>query len=206
MNFILEIIKKVLYLIPFVLILAFLFMLVKFTFKSLNISPTLSSISKKDFLPAPGTFKMNVTPAPTPTDTPTNPTMEELNPWMKNGAYTSLGRTVDYTQANSQVRDIVIGTNNTIHSGTVITGTARDVFFSGGRFFVLVLNESGQMIASTVATAQDVIANNSWTPWEARLSTVPRTVSGNCILVLQNENTTGNPQLTKVIRIPAACY
>lgn len=205
MNFLLEVIKKVLYLIPIVLVLAFLFMLAKYTLKALNVSGSLSSISKRDYLPPPGTYSASYGKAPTPTDTPTNPTMEELNPWMKTGEYNYLGKTVDYTQANSQVRDIVIGNNNTIRAGITITGKARDVFLTGGKFIMLVLNESGQVIASTLAVSDPKSVGATWIPWQAKIGSLGPSPTGNCILVLQNQNITNNPQLTKIIRIPAAC-
>ena len=207
MNFLLELIKKVLYLIPLILILAFLFILVRFTLKSLNIniSSPISSFGKKDYLPAPGTFGSSYGKAPTPTETPTNPTMEELNPWMQTGEYSYNGTVVDYTQANSQVRNIVIGSNNSLHSGVLVTGTARNVFFTNGKFQVLIVDVNGKVLGSTVAMAQTNPMENTWTPWQAKFNTVGVTTD-NCMLILQNQNNSGDPRLSKVIRIPASCY
>ena len=87
MTLLLELVKKVLYLIPIILVLAFLFVLIRFTFRALNIAPTIKSFGSKDYLPPPGSFGTTVGKAPTPTDTPTNKTMDELNPWMKTGEY-----------------------------------------------------------------------------------------------------------------------
>lgn len=201
-----HLLKKIVYLIPIVLIFAFLFILIRFTLKSLGITPSLSSITNKEFLPAPRL--VNSGKAPTPTDTPTNPTMEELNPWMKNGTYNYNGATSVYTEANSQVRNIKVGNNNFITSGSLVNGTARGNFFVNGKFLVVLINKNNQVLAASIAKALPTDVSTTWIPWEAKFASIP--AQGNarqeCTLILQNQNPTSDPNLTKVIRLPVTCY
>ena len=205
MDLLSELLKKILYIIPVILIVAFLFIFLRFTFKALGIVPAIKSYTSKDFLPPPKQLGSIGSKVPTPTDTPTNKTMEELNPWMKDGSYNYNGNTVEYTQANSQVRDIKIGNNNSISSGSYVSGTAREIFFSNGKFLILLVNKQGQVIAGTTALANKSNTEGLWIPWQARFSTIPPQQSNSCTLVLQNQNNTNDSNLSKVIRIPVEC-
>ena len=205
MDLLFELLKKIIYLIPIVLIAALLFIFIRFVFKSLGIAPTLKSYVSHDYLPAPGSYGTLNGKAPTPSDKQTMPSMEDLNPWMKTGSYTYEDKTVVYTEANSQVRNIRIGENNTISSGSIISGTAREVFFSNGKFFVILLNKTGQVIAQTVAIANKSADSSIWIPWQAKFGLLSQQISGECTLILESQNNTSNPEISKIIKIPVDC-
>ncbi len=206
MSFLLELIKKVLYLIPIIIIASILFIVGHYTLKNTGLIGNGKSFASNDFLPTPGTFTVITGKAPTPTDTPTGPSPINTTS-LKYPTYTYNNITTEYTQANSQVRNIVLGRNNTLYSGAMVSGSAREGFLNNGKFSVVLLNQQGQIIATTVAvsTGESETTYDIWIPWQAKFGFIPPQSSGVCTLVFQNQNSTGNTALSKIIRIPANC-
>lgn len=201
MDLLKTLLTKILYLIPFLIVLMFVFLVVKFTLNTLGLTPVIKEYKNKDWLPAPGSYG-TLTPAPTPTDTPTNPTMEELNPHLLPASASYNGEDVIYTQANTYVRDIRIGDNNTITSYTTISGTARAPFFENGKIYILLVNSANQVVGSTIGRALDIPNRPQFVPWEAKFGVIAG-VNGICTLVLQNQREQ-SPAL-KIIKIPVSC-
>lgn len=218
--------KKIVYLIPAIIILALLFIAMRALYVSFGLSNKLGEQTKSfkntDFLPPPGSLGIAGGKAPTPTDTPTVPTYKQMEQMYsaenkyqdtrarpsvydeEQGSYTYRYNTTLYTDANPEVRTITIVKNNLIVSGVILTGTAQSSFMKKGKFLISLENRDGDVVMSTIAYAQANPQNNMFIPWKAQVGYVPNN-SAPCTLVLENENYSGEPALSKIIRLPVTC-
>ena len=215
--------KKIVILIPTIIIITILFIFLRFVLRALGLSEVIgkqfSSFKNTDFLPPPGSVGIKGGKAPTPSSVSNRPSMEELNPnaWMYdesysnstrintgsgNGTYTYNDTNMIYTQANPEIRNIGIFRNWNIISGAILTGEGRASFMPSGKFLIHLLDKNNTVIMNTTGYAQVQIVAEAFVPWKAQVGYVP-IGSAPCTLVL--ENIVSNPRLSKVISIPVPC-
>lgn len=220
-------IKKIIYLVPLIIIFGLLFLVLRFTFSALGLSGKIkdslssgaaTSTKKTDILPPPGSWGSLTGKAPTPTDESTVP--EFITPTFKEGVYgTSTGETIPsnqdeellhaydtplYTDSDTYLRNIFIIKNMYLASGSTLIGEAEASFISTGKILIHLENEKGKTIMTTVAYAQKNPSTGGFIPWAARIGNVPLG-SAPCTLVFENENYSGKKSLDIEVRVPSAC-
>jgi hypothetical protein len=209
LHFIYEQIKRILFLIPVVIVLVFLYLIVRFTLTTLGYDTSLGKLYQKythgELFPDPTSIGVHWKQPPTPTGESTAPFASNdngsqyRNPWLT-GTQTIGNNQVIYSNSNGDVRNILIGSTHEISSGAVITGEARNTFYVNGQFYVTLYDLNGAMLASTIGVPKTSLNNTSWSQWIARFGYIaPQT--GGCMLSLR-PNMYSNE---KEIRIPVIC-
>jgi len=90
--------------------------------------------------------------------------------------------------------------NQTITSPVVINGEARGTWFFEASFPIKLKDEKGNVIATTIAHAQDDWMTENFVPFSATLEFQTTTQKGN--LILEKDNPSGLPQNADELRIP----
>lgn len=112
-----------------------------------------------------------------------------------NGAVVDTGATEQDTEAeNEMIRVSSLEAGDVVSSPLTVTGEARGTWYFEASFPVKLLDQSGNTIATAVATAQGDWMTTDFVPFTATL-TFPAQPSGSTgTLVLEKDNPSGLPQ------------
>ena len=92
--------------------------------------------------------------------------------------------------------------NETIKSPYKITGEARGSYYFEGSFPIKLLDDSDQVIATTIAKAKGDWMTDQFVPFTATLTFTPKMPHGFATLVFSNDNPSGNPATSQEFRLP----
>ncbi|MBI4137257.1 Gmad2 immunoglobulin-like domain-containing protein [Candidatus Roizmanbacteria bacterium] len=91
--------------------------------------------------------------------------------------------------------------NQTITSPVTITGQARGSWYFEATFPIELVDENGNQVATSFATAQDEWMTEEFVPFTAEISfSIPKTKQGE--LLIRNANPSGLPENQKELALP----
>ncbi len=82
-----------------------------------------------------------------------------------------------------------------------VLGKARGPWYFEASFPITVLNEKGEIIAGSIATAKSEWMTTDFVPFEA-IITIPESYIGKAVLVLKKDNPSGLPEKDASISFP----
>jgi hypothetical protein len=87
----------------------------------------------------------------------------------------------------------------------LIQGKARGMWYFEASFPILVLNEKGETIATTIGEATESWMTENFVPFKAHI-VIPETYKGNVCLVLKKDNPSGLQKNDASITIPVVLH
>lgn len=201
MDIVQELFKKIVMIIPILLVVAIFFWLAG---KVLPGTYFKNLIANKDILPPPrstNTFKPSIAESPERVDNWSN------NNWATNPKDTSYHEPLlsYYSSQNLNplyLRNVTVKKHDSIYSGMVIRGEVKRSFFALGTFPVFVENLQKSR-AFTQARALEPWQTGDWIKFEVILGKISQ--KSQCNLVFKNANPSGDPRFDIYTSIPVYC-
>ena len=118
------------------------------------------------------------------------------------------GRSSDVSASNRGSEIIVDSpkVDSVISNKVKISGKAKGSWFFEAVFPIELQDPEGNIIATSTATAEGDWTTESFVPFTASLSFSVPTTTGYGIIVLKNDNPSGDPSKSKTLEIPVSFF